>query len=246
MAKAILTDYLAIAELNRRQGNAYLCRSVNCDKAFVKLCRTHFSLYFGCLIMVAKLKVLYIRGNTTLPIVWYSVQLLPKTSSQSSPASVAWSIAWAGIGNPKCHNSNSDHDGYLVMFNFFLIHTISLSPGGVKDIKARTLVCLHSYPKPRLICILLWDTELKEGRKRREREMGIVANLVLLLVLAKKGSVISSSRHATIRLLALEDCCFIRASLSSLWWDPIWILIRVLSPSCQDKNPNMYYAINTL
>ena len=40
----------------------------------------------------------------------------------------------------------------------------------------------------------------KEGRKRRERERerdgDLVANLVLLLVLAKKGSVISSSLSA--------------------------------------------------
>ena len=47
--------------------------------------------------------------------------------------------------------------------------------------------------------------EKKEGEREREREMGIVANLVPPL-LAKK--LILSSMHATIWLLALENCCF--------------------------------------
>ena len=121
----------------------------------------------------------------------------------------AWSIAWAGIGNP---NSYSNHDGYLIMFNIFkYIHfygSISLLPGGMRDIKfkARTLVCLHSYSKPRLICILLWDTELKkEGRKRRERERERWGSSRISCSQKRARSYHRLSRHATIRLLALED-----------------------------------------
>ena len=56
-------------------------RSVNCDKAFVKLLSHTLSVsifYFGCLMMLAKLKVVSRGNTTTLPIVWYSVQLLPQ------------------------------------------------------------------------------------------------------------------------------------------------------------------------
>ena len=159
----------------------------------------------------------------------------------------AWSIAWAGIGNP---NSYSNHDGYLIMFNIFkYIHfygSISLLPGGMRDIKfkARTLVCLRSYSKPRLICILLWDTELKkEGRKRRERERERDGDRRESRARKKGlGRIIVSLGTPQFAFWHLRtDCCFtIRASLSSLWWVPIWILIRALASSSQDKNPNMY------